>query len=138
MFGFDFLGFGNRRKWALQALDRALGDLEVNRAYIDDGMRYAIYKWALIEEERMAPADYGALDRIMREAATLISFCVLGPAETEELWGPAVRAEREARLRVVLDNGEDESFDARLIKLVLAKGVAAPEIQAQVVLDEEP
>ena len=88
MFGFDFLGFGNRRKWALEALDRALGDLEVNRAYVDDGMRYAIYKWALIEEGRMAPADYGALERIMREAAVLMSFCVLGAAGNREaLWG---------------------------------------------------
>ena len=42
-----------------------------------------------------------------------------------------MRAEREARFAAVLANNEDETFDARLIKLVLAKGVAAPEIRAQ-------
>jgi hypothetical protein len=135
VFGFDFLGFGNRRRWALQVLDRALTDLEVNRAYIDDGMRYAIYKWALIEEERVAPADFATLDHILHEAAALISYCVLGPGETEEMWGPDVRASRQARFNAVLANPDGDTFDARLIKLVLAKGVAAPDIRTQVTLE---
>jgi hypothetical protein len=135
VFGFDFLGFGNRRRWALQALDRALTDFEVNRAYIDDGMRYAIYKWALIEEERVAPADFATLDHILREAAALISFCVIGPAETEEMWGPEVRAGRQARFDAVLANPDADTFDAKLIKLVLAKGAAAADIRAQVSLE---
>ncbi len=137
MFGFDFLGFGNRRRWALQSLDRALGEFEVNRAYVDDGMRYAIYKWALLEEERVAPAPFGVLDTILREAAALVSFCVLGHPETLELWGPEVAAERGARFEKVLANGEDETFDAKIIKLVLAKGDVAPDIRARVTLEEE-
>ncbi len=137
MFGFDFLGFGNRRRWALQSLDRALGEFEVNRAYVDDGMRYAIYKWALLEEERVAPAPFGVLDTILREAAALVSFCVLGHAETLELWGPEVAAERGARFETVLANGEDETFDAKIIKLVLAKGDVAPDIRARVTLEED-
>lgn len=137
MFGFDFLGFGNRRRWALQSLDRALGEFEVNRAYVDDGMRYAIYKWALLEEERIAPAPFGALDNILCEAAALVSFCVLGDAETLELWGPEVAAERGARFETVLANDEDETFDAKIIKLVLAKGVVAPDVRARVTLEQE-
>ena len=137
MFGFDFLGFGNRRKWALQAFDRALDEFEVNRAYVDDGMRYAVYKWALVEEGRIAPADFGALDRIMREAAAFISFCVLGAAETEELWGAESRAQRQAQFDAALARGDEETLEVKLIKLVLAKGVAAPDIRAQVSLETE-
>ena len=132
---FDFLGFGSKRRSALQLLDRTLTDLEVNPAYIDDGMRFAIYKWALIMEANDGRAS--VVDQAMREAAALISFCVLGPSETEALWGPSVRAERERRLDAVLAKGEEDSYDAMLIKLVLAKGVAAPDIRARVNLDTE-
>jgi hypothetical protein len=135
VFGFDFLGFGNRRKWALQAFDRALDEYEVNRAYVDDGMRYAVYKWALIEEGRIAPADFGTLDRIMREAAAMISFCVLGPAETEQVWGEQERAQRQARFDAALARADEENFEVKIIKLVLAKGVAAPDIRAQASLE---
>jgi hypothetical protein len=135
VFGFDFLGFGNRRKWALDVFDRALTEFEVNRAYVDDGMRYAVYKWALTEEGRTPPADFDALDRIMREAAAMISFCVLGPAETEQIWGPRKRAQRQAHFDAALARAEEEPFEAKLIKLVLAKGVAAPDIRALVDLE---
>jgi hypothetical protein len=137
VFGFDFLGFGNRKRWALEALDRALGEFEVNRAYMDDGMRYAIYNWARAEEERIAPADFSALDRILREAAALVSYCVLGAAETTELWGAEVQGQREARFSAVLANEDADTFDARIIKLVLAKGVAAPDIRARVDLEQD-
>ena len=132
---FDFLGFGSKRRSALQLLDRTLSDLEVNPAYVDDGMRFAIYKWALIMEANDGRA--GVVDQAMREAAALISFCVLGPAETEALWGPETRAEREVRFDTVLAKGEEDSFDAMLIKLVLAKGVAAKDIQARVNLETD-
>lgn len=131
---FDFFGFGSRRRTAIQVLDRALDENEVNRAYIDDGMRFAIYKWA---EEHANSLTGGAPDQILKAAAALISFCVLGKAETAALWGDAVAAEREARFDSVLANGEDDSFDARIIKLVLAKGNAAADIRARVSLDTE-
>lgn len=124
---FDFLGFGSKRRSALQLFDRTLSEMAVNPAYIDDGMRFAIYKWALLlEAQDSAP---NVLDRIMRDAAGLMSYCVLGPAETESLWGPAVRANYEARFDAVLARGEEESFDALLIKLVLAKGIADPDLK---------
>lgn len=130
----DFFG-GSKRRSALQLLDRTLTTLEVNPAYIDDGMRFAIYRWA-----QTAAADtvseHGVIDELMRRAAALISFCVIGPAETEAQWGASVRAEREARFDAVLANDEDETFDAKLIKLVLAKGIAAPDIQARVALED--
>lgn len=136
VFGFDFLGFGNKRRWALQVLDRTLGELEVNPGYLDDGMRYAIYKWVLEEEARAQGSESrSAIDGLMREAATLVSFCVLGSAETEELWGETVRTAREARFNAVLERDEDETLDARIIKLVLAKGIAAPDIRARVSLE---
>ena len=134
VFGLDFLGFGSKRRWALQLLDRSLGELEVNPGYLDDGMKYIIYDWALEEERRSSGAD-GALDSTIRNAAALISFCILGKEETGELWGAVISAARSARFEAVLQRGEDETLDARLIKLVLAKGLAAPDIRAQVELD---
>ena len=67
--------------------------------------------------------------------AALVSFCVLGKAETAALWGENVAAAREARFDAVLANDEDDTFDARIIKLVLAKGNAAADIRARVRLD---
>lgn len=128
---FDFFGFGSRRRTAIQGFDKALDDLEVNRAYIDDGMRFAVYKWAE-EEERKGAAP---VDRAMKDAAALISFCVLGKAETAAIWGDAVAGEREARVDAVLANGEDDTFDAKVIKLVLAKGNAAADIRARLDLE---
>ncbi len=129
---FDIFG-GSKRRSALQVFDRTLGQLEVNPAYVDDGMRFAVYKWAnLLSAENGAAHDY-----LMREAAALISFCVLGPAETEVLWGPEVRAEREARFDGVIARGEEETFDALVIKLTLAKNIAAPDIRARVALETE-
>ena len=127
MFGLLDIFGGSRRRAALQLFDRTLIELEVNPAYVDDGMRYAVYKWAL--------EIGGDIDRIMRDAAALISYCVLGATETEALWGPAVRNARQARFDHVLDNGEDDTFDARLIKLVLAKGVAASDIRVRASLE---
>jgi hypothetical protein len=126
----DFFG-GSKRRTALQVLDRSLTELEVNPAYIDDGMRFAIYKWATAEN-----ADAASVDRAMREAAALISFCVIGGEETQALWGVDVRTARQKRFDRVIEDAEDETFDARLVKLVLAKGIAAPEIQALVGLED--
>jgi hypothetical protein len=131
---FDFLGFSSKRRTALQVFDRTLGNLEVNPAYVDDGMRFAIYKWAELLERQAGTSD--AMDRIMREAAALISFCVLGAEETEALWGAEVRQEREARFMAAIKEENDDGFDARLVKLVLAKGIAAPDITARVELDQ--
>lgn len=130
----DFFG-GSKRRSALQLLDRTLANLEVNPAYIDDGMRFAIYRWANTAAAGTV-SENGVIDELMRQAAALISFCVLGPTETEAQWGASVRAEREARFDAVIANDEDETFDAKLIKLVLAKGIAAPDIAARVSLDE--
>jgi hypothetical protein len=132
---FDFLGFSSKRRTALQMFDRTLANLEVNPAYVDDGMRFAIYKWAQVLEKQDGAPD--AMDRIMPAAAALISFCVLGADETEALWGTEVRAERDARFTAALEDANDDGFDARLIKLALAKGIAAPDINARVALEQE-
>jgi len=130
----DFFG-GSKRRSALLLLDRALTALEVNPAYIDDGMRFAIFRWAQAAAANTV-SESGVMDALMRRAAELISFCVIGPAETEAQWGATVRAEREARFDAVIASGDDETFDAKLIKLVLAKEIAAPDIQARVSLEE--
>lgn len=133
MVGFlDFFGSSKRRS-SLQLLDRTLAQLEVNPAYIDDGMRFAIYKWV----SALAADNPAALDQLMRGAAEMISFCVLGPSETEALWGPAVRAEREARFADVLARGDEDTLDAMLIKLTFAKEIADPEIRARASLVDE-
>lgn len=128
--GFDFLGLGSKRRTALKGFDQALTALEVNPAYIDDGMRYLVYKWAEDEESALPAPDPAVIDRRLGDAAVLISYCVLGPAETEAIWGSAVRIERHTRFEAALVSGNDEDFDVRLIKLILTKGVAAPDISA--------
>ncbi|MGE4061744.1 MAG: hypothetical protein AB7E79_00090 [Rhodospirillaceae bacterium] len=136
MFGFLDIFGGSKRRSALQLLDRTLSALEVNPAYIDDGMRFAIFRWAQ-EAAAGTASESGVMDALMRRAAELISFCVIGPAETEAQWGPDARAEREARFNAVVDGGEDETFDAKLIKLVLAKDIAAPDVRAMVSLERD-
>lgn len=130
VFGLDIPGFGSKRRSALEAFGRDLAALEVNPTYVDDGMRFLIYKWAEQEEEALPAADAGAIDRHLAGAAALISYCVLGAAETEALWGSAIRMARQQRFETALARGKDDDFDVRIIKLILAKGVAAPEITA--------
>lgn len=127
----ESLGLGSKRRSALRTLDAALSAGKVNPAYVDDGMRYAIYRWAT-EEEAVLGADSGYVDRRMKEAAALMSFCVIGAADTEAELGADARAERERRFEAALLEANDESFDARLVKLVLAKGIAAADITARV------
>lgn len=133
MFGLLDIFGGSKRRSALLLFDRSLTQWEVNPAYVDDGMRFAIYKWA--DTYAQATASSVVIDDVMRAAAEMISYCVLGTAETEAQWGPALCAEREARFAAALAKDDDDSFDAMLIKLVLAKGIAAPDIRARVGLD---
>lgn len=127
----ESLGFGSKRRSALRAFDAALAAGKVNPAYMDDGMRYAIYRWAT-EEEAAFDVDSGYVDRRLAEAAALMSFCVIGPADTEAEFGAAARSVRQARFDAALAEANDAGFDARIVKLALAKGIAAPEITALV------
>ena len=127
----ETLGLGSKRRSALRLLDAALAAGKVNPAYVDDGMRYVIYRWAT-EEETALGAGSGYMDRRMTEAAALMSFCVIGAADTESEFGADVRADRERRFEAALSAENDESFDARLVKLILAKGIAAADITARV------
>ena len=81
----------------LQTLERALATQEVNPAYVDDGMRYLIYKWAEAEEAALPLPNPGLIDQRLREAAELISYCVLGPAETLATWDAETCAVRRGR-----------------------------------------
>ena len=130
VFGFDIPGFGSKRRTALEAFGRTLTALEVNPVYVDNGMRFLIYKWVEQEEAAQPVSDPGLIDRRLTDAAVLISYCVLGANETEELWGQTVRTARQQRFEKALASGREDDFDVRLIKLVLAKGVAAPDITA--------
>jgi hypothetical protein len=130
LFGFDIPGFGSKRRTAIEGFGRTLTALEVNPAYVDNGMRFLIYKWAEQEEAALPADDAGAIERRMTDAAALISYCVLGAAETETLWGTSVRMARQQRFETALASGNEDDFDVRLIKLILAKGVVAPDIAA--------
>ena len=134
IFGLDFLGFGSKRRSALQLLDKTLDELKVNPAYLDNGLKYVIYKW-VIEEEKQAGSSKDTIDYKIREAAALLSFCIIGAEETERLWGLEARSSRELRLNAVLEHNKNDTIDANLIKLVLAKGLAAPDIRMRVELD---
>jgi len=124
----DFFGFGSKRRTALEGFDRVLSQLQVNPGLIDDGMRYAIYGAV----QSLSPA---LLDQRLRDAAELISLCVLGPTETAAVWGDAVCRARDARLTAALDDQSSDSLDTRVIKLVLMKGIASPEVAARVELE---
>ncbi len=127
----ETLSLGSKRRSALRTFDAALAAGKVNPAYVDDGMRYAVYRWAT-EEETALDADSGYVDRRMTEAAALMSFCVIGAPDTEEEFGVEMRAVREQRFETAMLEANDESFDARVVKLVLAKGIAAADIVARV------
>ncbi len=131
----DFLGLGSRRRTALRGFDAALVAGEVNPAYVDDGMRYIIYKWAT-EEEAAFGLDPSHLDRRMIEAAGVLSYCVLGPTEMESIFGPEARKRGEDVMARALAPDGDETFEARIVKLALARGIAAAEIAEQVELAE--
>jgi hypothetical protein len=131
---FEFLGFGSKRRAALRAFDAALVAGKVNPAYVDDGMRYAIYGWATDEAAALGD-DPGHADRRLAQAAALMSYCVIGPSDTDTELGPAARAERAAWFESALAPGNDDSFEARIVKLALAKGIACAEITALVALE---
>ena len=131
----DFLGFGSRRRTALRGFDAALVAGKVNPAYVDDGMRYIVYQWAS-EEAATFGLDPGHLDRRLAEAAGVLSFCVLGPTETERELGPAARQAGEEALARALAPDGDDSFEARIVKLALARGIAAPEIVDRIELSD--
>jgi hypothetical protein len=77
----DVLGLGSKRRTALRGFDAALEAGKVNPAYVDDGMRFLIYKWATDEEAAFGLAA-AHVDRRLAEAAALLSLWVLGPNET--------------------------------------------------------
>jgi hypothetical protein len=62
MFSFLDIFGGSKRRAALDVFDRTLTQLEVNPAYVDDGMRFAVYKWANI----LAAENGAAHDHLMR------------------------------------------------------------------------
>ena len=104
----ETLGLGSKRRSALRTLDAALVAGKVNPGYMDDGMRYAIYRWATEEEEAL-DVDASYVDRRMADAAALMSYCVIGSADTAVEFGDAVRAERERRFEATLLAGNDEA-----------------------------
>ena len=132
----DFLGLGSARRSALQAFDRALVAGKVNPAYVDDGMRYALYKWAK-EDQADGTGALAPIDQRLTAAAALMSYCVIGPTDTEAELGLNVRIACQRRFEAVLAGGDEDSLDARVVKLTLAKGIAAPEITALVDLTQD-
>jgi len=141
LFDLEFLGFNSKRKWAIRLLDRILSEVSVNPAYINDGMRYAIYKWVLEDQStRVACGNPNAssddyIKQRLWETGKFLSFCVLGPAETESIWDLSTRIKGQDRLESAMQRKNEDSVDAKVLKLALHTEIAATDIRKFVALE---
>jgi hypothetical protein len=134
----DILGFGSKRKWAFQVLDREWTALDIDIRRIDDGVRQLLFQWA---------QEYGSqketLDPILADAATFSGFLMLGPelgARPFDVSGLATMSDRlNAALDVDIAAEEDDmpTVDVRIARLILAAGLADRDIEALVDLEQE-
>jgi hypothetical protein len=133
----DILGFGSKRKWAFQVLDREWIALDIDISRINDGVRQLLFQWA---QEEGASKD--ALDPALLDFATFTGFLMLGPELGARPLGPDGVTTMINRLEAALvqDLKEEDfveaSTDVRLVKLILATGLADRDIEAMVKLED--
>ena len=133
----DILGFGSKRKWAFQVLDREWIALDIDISRINEGVRQLLFQWA---QEEGASKD--ALDPALLDFATFTGFLMLGPELGARPLGPDGVTTMINRLEAALvqDLKEEDfveaSTDVRLVKLILATGLADRDIEAMVKLED--
>ena len=109
-------------------------DIDISR--INDGVRQLLFQWA---QEEGASKD--ALDPALLDFATFTGFLMLGPELGARPLGPDGVTTMINRLEAALvqDLKEEDfveaSTDVRLVKLILATGLADRDIEAMVKLE---
>lgn len=135
---FDILGFGSKRKWAFQVLDREWIALDVDIRRIDGGVRQLLYQWAQESGESKQ-----ALDPTLISIAKFSGYLMLGPelgarpfgqnglTEMSVLFDAALKADSS------LEDDQDLPLEVRVVRLILAAGLADRDIEALVELETD-
>ena len=137
VFSLDFLGFGSKRKTAFRALDREWLPLDIDIRRVNDGVRQLLYQWAREQGDHRGETDMCLLDLAM-----FSGFLMLGPELAARPFGKEGLAAMQARFDQALlaadhDSVSDDPLDVRVIKLVLASGLADRDIEALVALEQD-
>lgn len=143
-FSFEIPGFGSKRKWAIQVLDKEWIALDIDIRRIDGGVRQLLFQWA----QEGGQTEKTALDPILLDMAAFSGFLMLGPELGARPFGEQRLAEMTARLNAALaedaaaqDDDADTStpsWDVRIVKLILATKLADRDIEALVGLEDVP
>lgn len=143
-FSFEIPGFGSKRKWALQVLDREWTALDIDIRRIDGGVRQLLFQWA----QEGGDINKEALDPILVDLAAFSGFLMLGPELGARPFGADRLASMEKRLQAALTEDEllerepeqnvEPSVNLRIVKLVLAAKLADQDIVAMVELEDRP
>ncbi len=135
VFSLDFLGFGSKRKTAFRILDREWAALDIDVRTVDNGVRQLLYQWT---EEHTRHEEEA--DRILLDLAAFSGFLMRGPELAVRTLGRDGVSRMEYRLDGALRTEEktadaQDSLDEKVIKLILAAGLADRDIEALVSLD---
>ena len=118
---FGFLGrFGRARE--LRQLDDALRAVDLHPAMVPDAVELAAVRLLQAEKSSPQPHDYAA-------AAELIGYCMIGADGFAGANDEALADAVEARIETAIDSGD--SFDAKLILLLLHAAVVQPSVIAR-------
>ena len=124
---FNLFGFLGKSK-AMAALEFELREAGLHPQLLDDSVKLTML--------RLIPEGTGGRDpAIVRGAAELLVYCVLGPEDFAQETLRARPEEQEARLQRVLDY--PDSLDAEIVLLALKAGVANPAIASRFEVDQD-
>ncbi|MDE0801375.1 MAG: hypothetical protein OSB02_11655 [Rhodospirillaceae bacterium] len=138
-FNFDIFGLGSKRKWAFQVLDREWSALDVDIRRIDGGVRQLLYRWAQESGESKQ-----ALDQTLISIAKFSGYLMLGPelgarpfgqnglTEMSALFDTALKADSS------LEGHGGLHLEVRIVRLILAAGLADRDIESIVELETDP
>lgn len=137
VFSLDFLGFGSKRKWAFSVLDREWAAMDIDIRPVDGGVRQVLYNWVL----EFAQSD-DHTDALLKDAAAFTGFLMLGPELGTRPFGSEGVKAMQKRFEDALNAADtvsesDEPIDVKMVKLILAAGLADRDIEALASLDAD-
>ncbi|MGY6694853.1 MAG: hypothetical protein ACXIUW_02350 [Roseinatronobacter sp.] len=121
---FDMLG----RSTAMRALDEALRTAGLHPLLVPEPVKLTLIK---LSKEPTAPKDQKLA---FANAAELIAYCVLGPAQLADSTSSELATLADQRFETALEDGD--SLDAKLVLLALHAGLIAPEISDRIELED--
>lgn len=134
----DILGFGSKRKWAFQLLDREWAAMDIDIRRIDGGVKQLLFQWAQEMGETKA-----ALDPTLVSIAKFSGFLMLGPELGARSLGPSGLKEMSDLLDSALETDAtseedvDLPLEVRVVRLVLAAKLVDRDIAALVELETD-